>query len=116
MPVKAPRICGCGFRIASGNRCPCEERQASARKAAFDRTRPSARERGYTSEWEKESKAFLQVNPTCRRCGQPAKLVDHIQAHKGSPGLFWNRSNWQPMCTPCHSRAKQAEEKRNTAR
>jgi len=28
--------------------------------------------------------------------------VDHIEAHKGDECLFWNQSNWQPLCKECH--------------
>lgn len=110
MPVRAPRICGCGHRIASGERCPCERQ----RKAAYEQRRVPARERGYDSKWEKERAAFLKLNPRCARpgCGAPASLVDHIVPHKGDQRLFWSRSNWQPLCTSCHSRWKQAQENR----
>jgi len=30
--------------------------------------------------------------------------------------LFWSRSNWQPLCKPCHDRDKQAIEKGGTPR
>lgn len=111
MPMKAPRICACGYRIASGQRCPCEAR----RKAAADARRPSARERGYDTKWDKERAAFLKVNRTCVRCGAPAKVVDHITPHRGDQNLFWSRSNWQPLCCTCHVRWKQSVEKREAA-
>lgn len=113
MPVKGSRICGCGRLVPSGTSCACEIRRARERKARHDAKRPTARERGYTAEWERESKAFLKECPACRRCGAPATLVDHIQPHKGNQRLFWNRANWQPLCRPCHNSAKQAEERRN---
>ncbi|WP_338153338.1 hypothetical protein [Pseudophaeobacter leonis] len=28
-------------------------------------------------------------------------------AHRGDMRLFWDRSNWQPLCTSCHNRRKQ---------
>jgi 5-methylcytosine-specific restriction protein A len=65
--------------------------------------RPSARERGYTRKWEQARKAFLASNPTCA-CGAPATIVDHKTPHRGDLKLFWSRSNWQPMCVPCHGR------------
>jgi 5-methylcytosine-specific restriction endonuclease McrA len=34
----------------------------------------------------------------------PAVEVDHVKPHKGSATLFWNWSNWQALCTSCHSR------------
>ncbi|WP_343039067.1 HNH endonuclease signature motif containing protein [Propylenella binzhouense] len=82
------------------------------RKARHDQNRPSARERGYDSKWQRERAAYLAAHPTCERCGAPATVVDHITPHRGDMKLFWRRSNWQPLCTPCHSRAKQAQEKR----
>lgn len=88
------------------------QRLEKERKARFDKKRPTSRQRGYTAEWEKASKEFLAVYSSCRRCGAPATLVDHITPHKGNQVLFWNRANWQPLCTPCHSRAKQSEERR----
>lgn len=114
MPVRAPRICGhCGGVHQSGERCPKVAAMDGERKRRFDKKRPSARQRGYTAEWEKESKAFLAVYSSCRRCGRAASLVDHITPHKGDRRLFWDRRNWQPLCTPCHSGAKQRLERRN---
>jgi len=69
--------------------------------------RPSARQRGYTTKWEKESKAFLALpeNRLCAcGCGRPADMVDHREPHKGDMRLFWDRSNWQPMNRRCNSR------------
>lgn len=40
-----------------------------------------------------------------------AKVVDHITPHRGDSKLFWDTSNWQALCTPCHSGTKQAEER-----
>jgi len=107
MPVRAPRICGCGYRIASGERCPCEAR----RKAEADKRRPSARARGYDSRWDVERTAFLKAHPKCARCEAPATVVDHKIPHRGDKKLFWNRSNWQPLCVTCHSRWKQSMER-----
>lgn len=111
MPVRAPRICGCGHRIASGEHCPCERR----RKAEADARRPPARERGYDSKWDRERAAFLKVQGKCLRCGAQATVVDHKVPHRGDMKLFWNRGNWQPLCKPCHDRWKQATEKRSAA-
>ncbi|WP_328595995.1 HNH endonuclease signature motif containing protein [Aureimonas psammosilenae] len=44
-------------------------------------------------------------------CGAPSTVVDHIIPHRMDLKLFWRRSNWQPLCQPCHSSQKQAEEK-----
>ena len=113
MPVRAPRVCGhCDLTHISGEECAIVAERNRARKAAFDKKRPSSRQRGYTAEWERESRAFLKANPVCRRCGAPSTLIDHIQPHKGNQRLFWNKANWQPLCTPCHNGWKQSTERK----
>ncbi|MDR7147058.1 5-methylcytosine-specific restriction endonuclease McrA [Rhizobium sp. BE258] len=112
MPTRAPRICSCGKTVPSGALCACQEMRAKQRKARFDAKRPSARERGYDAEWQRESRSFLSVYNSCRRCGQRATLVDHIKPHRGDKILFWDRSNWQALCVPCHSSWKQSQERR----
>lgn len=113
MPFAPPRIASCcGRKVAYGALCPCQAERQRQRKARFDRTRPSARERGYDARWDTERKAFLAAHPHCARCSAPATVVDHIMAHKGNQALFWNKANWQPLCQSCHNRSKQAEEKR----
>jgi 5-methylcytosine-specific restriction protein A len=110
MPFKAPKICACGRSIPFEAQCQCQKQRERERKARFDARRPSARERGYDARWDRERAAYLKLNKTCRRCGEPSTTVDHIQPHRGNRALFWNRGNWQPLCTTCHSRAKQALE------
>lgn len=39
-----------------------------------------------------------------------AHVVDHRTPHRGEQTLFWNRANWQSLCTPHHSRDKQRTE------
>lgn len=109
--MKPPRLCSCGQVVPAGFRCECQIKQDRDRKRRFDLKRPSARERGYTSEWEKERAAYLSAYPTCKRCGDTATTVDHVIPHKGNARLFWDRTNWQPLCTPCHNSAKQSEER-----
>lgn len=84
------------------------------RKARFDAKRPSARQRGYTKEWERAAADYLAVYPSCRRCGAPATVVDHIKPHKGDQTLFWDRTNWQGLCAHHHNSAKQSEERRHS--
>lgn len=109
--MRAPRICTCGRRVGGGAQCVCQQ----VRKAEADKRRPSARARGYTSKWERESKAFL-ARPENQRCacgcGRLADMVDHRVPHRGDQRLFWSRSNWQPMASsPCHSSRKQSQER-----
>jgi 5-methylcytosine-specific restriction protein A len=112
MPFAAPRICACGRKVPWDVRCACQRQ----RKAELDKRRPTARQRGYDTQWQRESKAFLArpENRFCAcGCGRVANMVDHIQPHRGDPKLFWDRRNWQPMAaSPCHSQNKQAAERR----
>lgn len=114
MPIRAPRICGCGHKVASGVACACEQRRSKERQQRADASRPSARARGYDSKWDKERAAYLKLHAVCVRpsCDAPSDVVDHIVPHKGDQRLFWSRSNWQALCTSCHSRWKQAMERR----
>lgn len=112
MSIRAPSVCQCGKTVPSGTRCPCKAQADRDRKARHDQTRPSASERGYGTAWQKARAAFLKAHPRCAMCGQPATVVDHVISHRGDQKLFWRQSNWQPLCTPCHSRAKQSQERR----
>ena len=112
MPSKAPRICQCGRVTPAGTRCECQIKRDKERKARFEASRPSARQRGYDSKWEQARADFLARNPVCVKCPDPATIVDHKTPHKGDMRLFWDRKNWQPLCVHCHSSSKQREERR----
>ena len=112
MPVKPPRLCPCGVVTPSGQLCKCEAKAAAERKARHDLRRPSSSQRGYSGAWEKARKAYLERHKFCRYCGAAATVVDHIEAHKGDRERFWDRSNWQPLCAPCHNSAKQRAERK----
>ena len=65
-------------------------------------SRGSARERGYTTRWEKARKTYLMSHPLCVMCAKDgrttaATVVDHIIPHKGDQQLFWDTDNWQTM-------------------
>lgn len=112
MPIAPPRLCSCGNIVPSGERCACQKASDRARKARHDRRRPSSRQRGYNNEWRKARAAFLLAHPYCAMCGAPASHVDHIIPHKGDKRLFWDRTNWQPLCAHHHNSTKQREERR----
>lgn len=69
--------------------------------------------------WRRARRRYLSDNPICVRCEatgriQPATIVDHIVPHNGDWDAFWNVSNWQALCKPCHDR-KTLTEDRGTA-
>ena len=74
-----------------------------------DRVRGGADARGYDAKWRRARKAFLDRNPLCAECQRegkltPATVVDHIVPHRGDQRLFWDETNWQPLCKDCHDR------------
>lgn len=75
----------------------------------MNQPRPSARERGYTTAWEKARAAYLRKHPLCCACEAkgrvvPASVVDHIVPHKGDMVKFWDAANnWQSLCAACHN-------------
>ena len=81
----------------------CEEH-----KKLHTKDRAFASERGYGARWQKARKKFLETNPFCVKCFDEgiltkATVVDHIKPHRGDPDLFWNVSNWQPLCEHHHN-------------
>lgn len=80
-----------------------------------EQTRKSSHARGYNHQWRASRLAFLAKNPLCVHCLAEgittlANVVDHIIPHKGNQTLFWDMSNWQALCTPCHNRKTAKED------
>ena len=89
--------------------------------------RPGARQRGYDTRWDKARADFLAAHPHCVKCAMTghrvqATVVDHKVPHRlgaartpeeisSARKRFWDRTNWQPLCTTHHSSTKQREEK-----
>lgn len=78
-------------------------------------TREKTAARGYGSKWQTARAAFLKKHPLCCRCAETghvvaATVVDHIEPHRGDKALFWDRSNWQPLCKTCHDRKTATED------
>jgi len=48
----------------------------------------------------------------CQQRGKltPATVVDHITPHRGDWDLFWDSSNWQPLCKPDHDHKTATED------
>jgi len=104
MPMKPKKPCkhpGCPL-LTAGNYC-----EFHIKLHTTDRS--SANERGYSSRWQKVRSQFLKANPLCKECQSqgkltPATVVDHIKPHRGDKVLFWDESNWQPLCKKCHDK------------
>lgn len=95
---------------------PPTQRTKLERARESDSRRGSARERGYTTAWDKAARGHLRSHPLCRYCelgGQTVKadLVDHLYPHKGEQWLFWFKPFWIACCEPCHNRFKQRIER-----
>ncbi|MCY1559408.1 hypothetical protein D9M68_964470 [compost metagenome] len=93
----------------------CQGRELQQVNPDSWRTGKTTGERGYNYRWQKARATFLERNPLCRHCQAKgivtvATDVDHIIPHRGNQQLFWDTSNWQPLCHSCHSVKTQAEE------
>lgn len=76
----------------------------------------TTKEKGYTRRWQKARESFLKTHPLCVRCQAaghliPATVVDHIIPHRGDQRLFWDKSNWQPLCKSCHDKKTMTEDR-----
>lgn len=81
----------------------------------------------YNFRWDKARRAFLAKNPICVMCKDcgfiiPANVVDHIIPHRlrfaktpseydAALKLFWDESNWQPLCNKHHDSTKRRMER-----
>ena len=96
MALSAARACAapsCAAIVRGARFCPAHTRLG----------RGTAQERGYGARWQKARAAFLAAHPLCVNCKRngrltPARVVDHIVPHRGDMSLFWDESNWQPLC------------------
>lgn len=102
MPYAAPRICGCGRKISGP--CLCAETRDRERRAAYDRTRPTAAARGYDETWRKIRAGVLRLEPCCRTCAAQGRRVeavevDHIDGNSRNNAT----ANLRPLCRHHHS-------------
>ena len=104
-PARPCRTPGCpGFCKPGQVYCP-----KHAPEYSYDALRGSAAERGYDRRWQKAREIYLRKHPLCVKCRAagkltPATVVDHIIPHRGNQQLFWDESNWQPLCENCHNK------------
>lgn len=69
-----------------------------------------------TANWQRLRERQLRLQPCCVLCRQvgriePATVVDHVEAHRGNPELFFAAENLQSLCKTCHDAVKQSFEK-----
>lgn len=70
-----------------------------------------------TARWKKSRLWWLKRQPTCVHCRDnrgvftPATVVDHIIPVSSGEVDFWDKSNWQSLCAPCHNRKSSLEAK-----
>ena len=113
-PQRAKRPClVSSCKEYSTNQGYCDKHQDKIRKK--DRERGTSHQRGYDARWNKARIEHLDADPLCVDCAKrdyitPATVVDHIVPHKGNDELFWDRSNWQSLCKPCHDRKTASED------
>lgn len=70
-----------------------------------------------TAEWSAlRSRVFLRDLYTCQMPGCTAiterPVADHRTPHRGDRDLFFDASNVQTLCKPCHDGPKQRQERR----
>jgi len=107
MVMRAKSICrhaGCHQLVDVSGYC---EKHESLHQKSADAKRGSAASRGYNAVWRKARATFLKREPLCAECARQgrtvgATVVDHIIPHKGDQDVFWDTSNWQSLCKPCH--------------
>lgn len=61
--------------------------------------------------------AHLRYEPLCRRCASynrvvAATIVDHVERHGLDLNLFYDATNLQSLCKPCHDRKTMTEDRR----
>lgn len=119
MAKRAKKPCayfGCPNLVEHGERyCSVHKGKETEKRRRYDRERGTAAQRGYDARWRRARKRFLAENPLCVECLKegrltPATRVDHIVPHKGDLKLFWDETNWQPLCESCHNKKTARED------
>lgn len=109
MPTRPATICispGCPRLAVADARCAEHATTHRAERRLTETPRLSFRQRGYGREWESTRARVLRLTPTCRVCGAPATVVDHIRPLRA--GGTHDLSNLQALCRPCHQRKTNA--------
>lgn len=105
--------CGCSGRRTFAQRMVDAGLVASPRIEEGRRRRllsanPEVERLRASPRWRMVRAAVLRAEPTCRRCrsegrASPATDVHHVRRASERPDLFFERSNLEPACKPCHA-------------
>jgi 5-methylcytosine-specific restriction endonuclease McrA len=77
-------------------------------REARETHRGSARERGYTTEWDVLSASYRRAKPFCEECKRRGYLVvcdvvDHMVPIEDDPERRLDEENLDSLCHPCHN-------------
>lgn len=113
-PMNPCRIPGCP-NLTNHRRGYCDE-HLTQKYREEDANRKSPGRELYDWRWHKASRMYLHRHSLCAECLEEgittvATVVDHIIPHHGDPELFWDESNWQPLCKMHHDRKTAKERK-----
>ena len=97
---------GCGVLVPRG-RCPTHA-------LAQEHARPNriVRRWYHTQRWvHLRAQVLVEACYTCAHCGVVSLHleVDHIVKHEGDPLRFWDHTNLQALCAPCHTKKTNRE-------
>lgn len=101
MPQSPPRLCAKHGLTVTGA-CPECQKERKALMRQYKDNRPSSRQRGYTTTWEKVRKLKLTQDPLCESCLRnkikPATLVHHLDENPRNNKI----ENLMSLCSNCH--------------
>ena len=70
-------------------------------------TRPTMRQRGYGTAWDKLSKRLRRLSPFCESCGATEQLsVDHVLPVSDYPELILVVENCRVLCRTCNAKRR----------
>jgi len=110
MPSRAKRPCAkpnCGA-LSEGRYCPAHLGESARLEREFDRSRRTGTRLLYsTTRWEQVRREVIARDPVCNLCGMRASAVAHHKKRAqtyavGNPDLFFDVSNLEGVCKPCH--------------
>lgn len=105
MPQRSKRPCahvGCR-NLVTPPALYCETHLSDA--GAYDRWRGSARERGYSSRWERIRLAYLRGHPLCEECEKQGRVTPAEQVHHKDGNVSnMSEDNLMSVCSACHNR------------